>query len=325
MLNLYSWQHDDFNKLNQLKHRLPTAILLAGTNAIGTHNLALNFIAAILCNKPLDNGNYCGICSSCILINQAIHPDLFYLNSDNDETIKNKSINVVKVRESINFVSTTPNSSALKIVFVENANLLTSSSANALLKILEEPPHYVVFILLSDNIKTILPTIRSRCHTFRVSKPNCEESLQYLTKNNIHNNNFWLGYYQNCPIFDAIITDEQLDLIISTLSMPSIDNIFNLTQTFDGKTISFSFVLEFIYKWMCDLALISSMASPQYFSQYIDKMNPLIAKLNQEKLFYVADQLNFLIKWQNHPLNYRLQIENILFQYQNIFSTKPYT
>lgn len=321
MHNIYPWQLDDFNNLAQLKIRLPSALLFSGSTSTGTNHLAMKFIASILCNEPLSNWYQCGKCSSCTLINENIHPDLFYLNIDTDDLGKTKNISVAKVREAIDFISITPNTSSTKIVFIENADLLTTSSANALLKILEEPPQYVAFVLLSDNIETVLPTIRSRCHIFRTTKPSRDMSLQYLLALNMDDvADFWLAFYQNCPIFEVEITNEQLELFIATLSKPSIDNIFNLTQTFDGKSVSFNFILEFIYKWICDLTILANNSTPMYFYKYVDIMKPLLARLNKEKVFYLADHLNFLTKWQNHPLNYKLQIENLLFQYQMIFS-----
>ena len=307
---LYGWQLADYNKLNILKARLPNAILLCGETGGGVYNLATNFIASVFCENP-EHDIACGKCSSCVLLNDDSHPDLFKLTvSDDENESKSKNITVDMVRKAIDFAYLSTHRAGKRIIFIENTNLLNINSANALLKILEEPPSYVLFILITDSMGKILPTIRSRCQKINISLPN---ELQ----NN--ENNFWESF-SNTPLFEGLIADDELKLITDTLCTPSIDNIFSCTEIFNGKKVSFGFTLDFIYKWLTDICVYINSGKLNIFYNYEEKIKTLIPKLNYQELFYLQDEINYFMQWANHPLNQKLQIENILFKYQQLFT-----
>ena len=294
--SVYPWQEHDYTYLKRLSKRRPHAILLYGHGGgLITLKLALHWIYGILCNDVQNNGEYCKKCNSCILLDNGNHPDFYKLTPDEDE----KTISVASIRKVTDFLALSTHISNYKIILIEDTRLLNSNSANALLKTLEEPSNSTLFVLLSNNLWQNLPTIISRCHKYRVSPPN--------------------NIATNSELFEPEIEQQQLELFIKTLCEPSVIGIYNLTVEFDGKTISYLFILEFITKWLSDLISYKSSGEFAYFKQYADLIKPLISKLQIKKAFYLHDKLNFLIKWANHPLNYKLQIENFLFQYQQIF------
>jgi len=197
-------------------------------------------------------------------------------------------------------------------------NSLNLTSANALLKILEEPPHYALFVLVSTNIGQLLPTIKSRCHKKMIALPKKYYNINEVSQpNGIHQ--FWQTYYDHCPLFEAQLSDNELQLFVSTLAAPSVDNIFTLTQIVDGKTIKFSFVVDFLQKWLIDIALYKITSQLNYFAYFKNQIAPIMPNLQIDKVFYLSDRLSFLQKWVNHPLNQKLQIENLMFQYQQLF------
>ena len=331
MNELYPWQINDFARLQQIRKKFPSSILFMGQVGTGVYNLAYNFIAGILCENVTQNGIACGSCNSCILLQQHNHPDLLFVHSDSPDDVKNKSISVGVIRGVIEFASISTHIASKKIIFIENANLLNQNSANALLKILEEPAPYILFVLISNNVEQLLPTLRSRCYKFAVARSNRELSLAYLSDKAIENTEFWLDYYQNSPLFEVSVTSAQLELLILTLTKPSIENIFKLAEVYDGKTISFSFFVEFMLKWIVSLAMFYRMQTSQSqlpklfdnadcFSIYLDDIIPLLSKLQEPKLYYFFDRLNFFSEWVSHSLHQRSQIENLLFQYQQIFT-----
>ncbi|MBY0379453.1 MAG: hypothetical protein K2P99_03515 [Burkholderiales bacterium] len=307
---LYDWQLANYNKLTSFKYCLPSAILLYGVNGCGVYNLATNFIASILCANPNKN-IACGKCNSCVLLRGDSHPDLFNLNVIGDDIeSKSKSITVNMVRRAIDFAYLSTHLADKRIIFIENANLLNLNSANALLKILEEPPSYVLFVLITDSIGRILPTMRSRCQKINISLPH-----------NLQNdeNNFWASF-SNASLCEALLTEDDLALLTDTLCTPSIDNIFSCTEVFNGKKVSFGVTLEFIYKWLADICIYINSEKLSIFYNYEPKIKALIPQLNYQELFYLQDEINYFIQWVNHPLNQKLQIENILFKYQQLFT-----
>ena len=127
--------------------------LISGPEGSGKHTLAKLLAAAILCRDPQ---RPCGVCGPCRKVMEGNHPD--FITVDDPE---HKTVAVRIVRQYREDVFIRPNESDHKIYLFPQE--LGIEGQNALLKILEEPPSYGVFILLTDNPEKLLPTVRSRC------------------------------------------------------------------------------------------------------------------------------------------------------------------
>jgi len=139
--------------------RVVSAYLLCGSRGIGKKTVAEVFSAALLCQNPQD-GKPCLACSSCRLLSSDNHPDLIRLQVPADK----KTIGVELVREQlIKEAYIRPFHTGRKVFMIEDGELMTAEAQNALLKILEEPPAYAVFLILSTAPDQLLETVRSRC------------------------------------------------------------------------------------------------------------------------------------------------------------------
>ena len=137
------------------KGRLSHFYLLSGPRGAGKHTLAGLLAAAMLCEA--EDGP-CGVCRSCRKVFSGNHPD--YITID-DPTKKTVPVDLIREARSDLFVR--PNEGAKKIYLFPRAQDMGIPGQNALLKVLEEPPGYGVFLLLTDNPEKLLPTVRSRC------------------------------------------------------------------------------------------------------------------------------------------------------------------
>ena len=137
------------------KGRLSHFYLLSGPRGAGKHTLASLLAAAMLCEA--EDGP-CGVCRSCRKVFSGNHPD--YITID-DPTKKTVPVDLIREARADLFVR--PNEGAKKIYLFPRAQDMGIPGQNALLKVLEEPPGYGVFLLLTDNPEKLLPTVRSRC------------------------------------------------------------------------------------------------------------------------------------------------------------------
>ena len=129
--------------------------LISGPEGSGKHTLANLLAASLLCSgaeKP------CLTCSHCRKVLSGSHPD--YITVDDPEK---KTVPVDLIRQARADIYVRPNEGARKIYLFPRAQDMGIPGQNALLKVLEEPPEYGVFLLLTDNPNALLPTIRSRC------------------------------------------------------------------------------------------------------------------------------------------------------------------
>ncbi len=134
--------------------------LFTGPPGSGRSHVALAFAGALLC----DAGG-CGSCHSCHLAKRGSHPDLEVIRTEG------LSLKIDEVREIIARASWEPSSSRFRVVVIEDAERLTESAANALLKAIEEPGVRTLWLLCSPTVEDVLPTIRSRCRQIALVTP----------------------------------------------------------------------------------------------------------------------------------------------------------
>ena len=149
----------------QLKARLsamlqtahvPHCILLSGPEGSGKHTLARLLCAALECEQ--ERGVPCLACTPCRKVLDGQHPDVIFVDAPGKKTIP-----VELIRNTCADVFVRPNEGRRKIYVFPYTEKLTPIDQNTLLKILEEPPAYAVFLLLASNPGLLLPTVRSRC------------------------------------------------------------------------------------------------------------------------------------------------------------------
>lgn len=149
--------------------------MFIGEQGIGKRLIAYQFAKMILCENF--DGSECNQCKSCIEFNSGNNPDFRIIEPDG------KVIKIEQIRELQTKVSEKPVNSGKKIYIINDADLMTREAQNCLLKTLEEPPEYIVIILIVSNENRMLTTIKSRCMKVHFDKINDEEIKKYLNDN----------------------------------------------------------------------------------------------------------------------------------------------
>lgn len=155
--------------------RMAHALLLQGPAGVGKTALAEDMGRLLLCQSPGAEGG-CGSCRSCELALSGAHPDWFRLRLRADK----RQIIVEDVRDMIGFLGLTTTVSRRKLALVTYAEQMNRSSANALLKSLEEPPGDAVLILVSHDPSRLPVTIRSRCQSVVIGMPSAQAATEWL-------------------------------------------------------------------------------------------------------------------------------------------------
>ncbi|MBU1600349.1 hypothetical protein KKG61_09660 [bacterium] len=151
-----------------IKKEVIPALIFYGPEGVGKRKTALILAKAINCS---DNG--CNKCNSCGQIEKGMHPDLTILESNNG------SIKIDSIRQIIKSAFLKPVHKK-RVYILDDASLLTSEASSCLLKTLEEPPLYCVFILITSSISAKFATIRSRCLPIRFKKQTEEIQREIL-------------------------------------------------------------------------------------------------------------------------------------------------
>ncbi len=139
--------------------KVSQAYLITGECMQGKEYIARIFANALVCEDPGEGFDPCGKCKSCIQAASGNNPDIIIVDHEKPNTVSVEDVRAKIVSDA----SIKPYQSKRKIYILNEAEKMTPQAQNALLKTLEEPPEYVVILLLTTSKAAMLPTILSRC------------------------------------------------------------------------------------------------------------------------------------------------------------------
>ncbi|MCI0472923.1 MAG: DNA polymerase III subunit gamma/tau [Ignavibacteria bacterium] len=212
---------------NAIKSRkIAHSYLLSGPRGVGKTTIARIFAKAINC-KNSKNGEPCNKCTDCDEITRGVHPDIFELDAASNRGIDD----VRSIQDAAKYF---PIRASYKFFIVDEVHMLTIQAFNALLKILEEPPSYLIFILATTNPERIPPTISSRCQRFalhRLKIAEISEQLKFVAKE------------------QKIKIDEESLFLIAKLGDGALRDslgIFDMAVSYCGENIRYESLKEFL-------------------------------------------------------------------------------
>lgn len=153
--------------------RLPHAVIIEGEEGLGKKTLARELARALVCRGE---SRPCGECTQCHKASAGVHPDISeYIPSGTAN-----SFHVDTVREIITDAYMQPNEAEYKVYILADAHCMNANAQNALLKILEEPPEYVIFILTVKSKSALLSTVLSRSTVVTLEGVQPQEAARYI-------------------------------------------------------------------------------------------------------------------------------------------------
>ena len=335
---IYPWQQSQWQQVNQLisADRLPHALFLQGNQGLGKAGFAFSLAKAMLCKQPADDKQACGTCPACKLFDAGTHPDLHYLKpvAKKNSTSKKPalSIRIENVRDLCEKLNQTSQYSGYRVAIIEQADQLTISAANSLLKTLEEPGRDVLIILISARFQRLPATIRSRCQLMRFTVPDENLSLAWIKQNSDAQEQpsarpddkqikEALKHAYGSPL-SALkqLQDTEHHELIAEAMIAGISGKNSLDYSAKlAKLVKYQ-ALEVMLTWVSDVTKLVSCGPDADIvnDQYRSRLQAIAKKANQQRLFRFYDQLNFNIQHSSIALNEQLLWENLLISWDSL-------
>lgn len=181
-MNAMPWHAANWARLQARRQRdaLPHALLLCGPAGLGKRLFVQRFVRGLLCER-VQEGEACGQCRSCLLLDAGTHPDVVTLGLGlrKDGTPRSEIV-VEQIRDLSARLAMSSQFGDWQVALVDPADAMNAAAANALLKTLEEPAARTMLILLADAPWRLPQTIRSRCQRIEFSLPPAAEAQAWL-------------------------------------------------------------------------------------------------------------------------------------------------
>lgn len=266
-------------------NRINHFYLFEGEEGTGKTDLALAFSKAILCKTS--GSDACDQCDSCIKFNTRNHPD-FKMLSPTKGFIRRD-----EVVEMIQDISIIPFEGGKKVFLIEGLDVTRTETQNLLLKTLEEPPSYVIIIIVTSNPNKILPTILSRCQ--RISFYNKNKMEDLMDSDDYHE-----------------MRDELVDIVDNLIKGNQI-KVFSSTEFFSKNKDKITELLDIMLYWFRDLAIYKETREDELILNK-DKIEKLQAQssLDINRIYDIIYKIEKTKANIDRNVNFNLSIETML-------------
>lgn len=175
-VELHPWNRARAERVFADLDRLSHALLLAGPVGLGKNAFAWHLARRLLCTQATQDNQPCGTCHSCRLYQAGSHPDVMTIAPEE----QGKAILIDQIRALATFLQLKPHSAPCKIAVIAPVEAMNLNAANALLKMLEEPPAGSYLILVGAQLQRLPATVRSRCTRLDFPRPERQAALAWL-------------------------------------------------------------------------------------------------------------------------------------------------
>ncbi|WP_317202969.1 DNA polymerase III subunit delta' [Janthinobacterium sp.] len=335
---LYPWQEGAWLQLQQLRPRMPHAILFHGAAGIGKADFIEGFAKALLCEDVRADGHACAACASCGWFSQHNHPDYRRvrpealedeIDGDGDEAeggkksaksskTPSKDIKIEQIRALADFMNISTHRQGLRVVVLYPAEALNTPASNALLKTLEEPPPGTVFLLASNSLDRLLPTILSRCRKFTLPMPSHEQALAWLKTQGLADADSWLREQGGAPLAALAQAEtgggrEETEALLQLLAHPSVEAALKTAEKLQKAPLAL--LVACLQRWLYDVFSYKLAGNIRYYPRHKRELEALAGRIHLGRLMAALKGVNDRRAIAEHPLSPKLFIEDMLLDY----------
>jgi DNA polymerase-3 subunit delta' len=336
VVTTYPWHAAAWAELQQMRARLPHAILFHGPAGIGKAGFIEAFAQALLCEDVRPDGHACGACASCGWFAQGNHPDYRRVRPEaledeapaaegedggDDKKAKTKTaskdIKIEQVRNLADFMNISTHRQGLRVVVLYPAEALNMPASNALLKTLEEPPPGTVFLLASNSLDRLLPTILSRCRKFALPLPAHAEALAWLQAQGVQDADGWLREQGGAPLAALAQAEggnrDELDTLLQVLAQPGAEAALRAADKLSKAPLAT--LVSWQQRWLYDVFSYKLSGTIRYYPRYRRELAALAGRVSTAGLMRAIKAANERRAVADHPLSPKLFVEDMLLDY----------
>ena len=333
---MYPWHAPAWTQLQQMRERMPHAILFHGPAGTGKADFLETFAQALLCENVRPDGHACGECASCGWFAQHNHPDYRRVRPEaledepgeseegGDGERKSKStkapskeIKIEQIRQLADFMNISTHRQGLRVVVLYPAEALNMPASNALLKTLEEPPPGTVFLLASNSLDRLLPTILSRCRKFALPMPDHAAALAWLKEQGVPDADSWLREQGGAPLAALNASNdgnrEDMDALLHFLARPSPDGALRSAEKLAKAELPA--LVAWTQRWLYDVFSYKLSGTLRYYPRYQKEVAALAGRAGAAGLLRAIKAVNERRAVADHPLSAKLFVEDMLLEY----------
>ncbi|MCL9684573.1 DNA polymerase III subunit delta' [Legionella maioricensis] len=279
------------------EQRIAQSMLFVGPLHCALGDFVTKVMQLFLCNQKANEP--CLKCNDCQMIHRMEHPDVEWVKPEKS----GGAIKIDQIRELQNSAYLTPQRANFKLIVIEGADRMNTASANALLKILEEPAKHTIFILVAQQLSTVLPTVLSRCQI--ISFSSSEDSYR--------NNLLKLGE-QYPPESDRSLIISQAESILDGLVALLERREHPCILASQWSQFELSTMLWFLYLVYSQLQYMH-LNTRGTTGPASNQLARLLSLLNPVLIFMQIDKINTLLRKISHNMNVNqtLVLEDLLF------------
>lgn len=335
-MTMYPWQASAWTGLQQMRERMPHAILFHGPAGTGKADFLETFAQALLCENVRPDGHACGECASCGWFAQHNHPDYRRVRpealedepSESEEggdgerkskstKAPSKEIKIEQIRQLADFMNISTHRQGLRVVVLYPAEALNMPASNALLKTLEEPPPGTVFLLASNSLDRLLPTILSRCRKFALPMPDHAAALAWLKEQGVPDADSWLREQGGAPLAALNASNEgnreDMDALLHFLARPAPDGALRTAEKLAKAELPA--LVAWTQRWLYDVFSYKLSGTLRYYPRYQKEVAALAGRAQAAGLLRAIKAVNERRAVADHPLSAKLFVEDMLLEY----------
>lgn len=343
-MKIFEWQSRQWASILSNTAELHHALLLAGPPGIGKAAFAEALAARLLCEQPASaTAPACGNCEACHWFAGGNHPDYRKIAPAADDAADEEGdapapksatgkrakapstqIKVDQIRELEDFVFMGSHRHGRRVVVIEPAEAMNAAAANSILKILEEPPTGVYFILVSSNSRRLLPTLRSRCRQLRFPLPEKTVAAAWLAGQGVAEPLNELSLVGGAPLaalrrHESGTKNVSMENLIAPLHSQSGDPLAIAGQ-WDAQLranagLGMEVLVDTLQRWVCDLVRVKMSGQPRYMLGFAKPLQELARKAELSRLLRCHGDLVKIRAVARHPLNSQLFLEDMASRY----------